>query len=129
MMTIARSIATIAFVVTTSCDRGAHPLSDVREKLTKAQQNQARTDLDTLRDAVLFYKMNHNALPPTLDVLVEPDPKNADAPYIESESIPFDPWEKPYRFEVNDKGFRIYSLGADGAEGGEGEAADIEVAR
>ena len=36
-----------------------------------------------------------------------------------------DPWGSPYVYVAEERGFELYSLGADGAEGGEGASADI----
>ncbi len=42
--------------------------------------------------------------------------------------LPTDPWGRPYQYRVpgiDGKPFDVYSLGADGQPGGEGENADI----
>lgn len=48
-------------------------------------------------------------------------------PYLRGNSIPQDPWNRAYLYrspgERNE--IDIYSLGADGAQGGEGENADV----
>lgn len=47
-------------------------------------------------------------------------------PYLDDGALPLDPWGNAYRYALVDTGRpRITSLGADGREGGEGEAADI----
>ncbi len=39
-----------------------------------------------------------------------------------------DPWKRIYRYELKEDGsYDVYSLGADGAEGGEGKNADIHL--
>lgn len=48
-------------------------------------------------------------------------------PYLD-EAVPLDPWGNPYQYQVpGDDGrpFGIYSFGADGRAGGEGNDADI----
>lgn len=50
-------------------------------------------------------------------------------PYLE-DSVPPDPWGNPYQYVVpgpNGKPFLIYSFGADGVAGGEGNNADIGI--
>lgn len=50
-------------------------------------------------------------------------------PYMGDE-IPMDPWGNPYQYGVpgaNGKPFALYSLGADGKRGGEGNDADIGI--
>ena len=48
-------------------------------------------------------------------------------PYLTDASALTDPWGKPYRYRVPGKHGEIdvYSLGADGAEGGSGEDKDV----
>jgi general secretion pathway protein G len=45
--------------------------------------------------------------------------------YIEGGEVPNDPWDNPFEYESDGKTFNIWSLGADGMEGGEGADADI----
>ena len=48
-------------------------------------------------------------------------------PYLEGE-VPLDPWGNPYRYSPASSAthpFTLYSLGADGAPGGEGQDADV----
>ncbi len=50
-------------------------------------------------------------------------------PYLD-DALPLDPWGNPYQYAVpgeNGHGFALYSLGADGRRGGEGDAKDIGV--
>lgn len=48
-------------------------------------------------------------------------------PYLRESSVPLDPWGNPYhyRFPGRDGRYELFSLGADNAEGGDGENADI----
>lgn len=41
------------------------------------------------------------------------------------EAVPTDPWGQPYVYQFNEQRTGVVSFGADGAPGGEGEAADI----
>jgi general secretion pathway protein G len=49
-----------------------------------------------------------------------------DGPYL-SKDVPPDPWGKPYVYNFpGERGdYDLYSLGADGQEGGDGENADV----
>lgn len=51
---------------------------------------------------------------------------NWDGPYLKKD-VPMDPWGHAYvyRFPGQHGDFDLYSLGADGQEGGEGENADV----
>lgn len=46
-------------------------------------------------------------------------------PYLKGAGVPADPWGHAYRYSAVNGAVEILSLGADGAPGGEGEAADI----
>lgn len=50
-------------------------------------------------------------------------------PYLD-EAVPLDPWSHPYQYALQGRDgqpFALYSFGADGQPGGEGDAADIGV--
>ncbi len=50
-------------------------------------------------------------------------------PYLD-EALPQDPWGQPYQYAVpgaNGQPFALYSLGADGKRGGEGNDADVGI--
>ena len=47
-------------------------------------------------------------------------------PYLQDGVTPVDPWGAPYRYSFSTDGrVSVTSLGSDGAEGGEGDAADL----
>lgn len=94
----------------------------------------ARHDLGALMQALKLYRLDNRRYPATeqgLQALVArptqaPVPDNWKAGgYVEK--LPLDPWGKPYQY-LN-PGLRgeidVFSLGADGAPGGEGLDADI----
>jgi general secretion pathway protein G len=98
-------------------------------RVVKAQQ-----DIKALENALKLYKLDNLSYPSTdqgLEALVKkpdgnPKPRNYN-PKGYLESLPTDPWGNAYLYlnpgehgEVD-----IYSLGADGAEGGEGYNADV----
>ena len=50
-------------------------------------------------------------------------------PYLD-DAVPLDPWTLPYQYSLpgaDSQPFALYSLGADGKRGGEGDAKDIGV--
>lgn len=60
--------------------------------------------------------------PPGLDASLYPSKG-----FISKKHI-LDPWKKVYRYQILDDGnYDVYSLGADGAEGGEGVNSDIHL--
>lgn len=98
----------------------------------QARVTAAQSDLRNLSNALDIYRLDNFQYPSTdqgLEALVEepsgfPEPKNYNPEgYIKN--LPTDPWGSPYVYERTPGGFRLMSLGADGAEGGEGLNADI----
>ncbi len=100
-----------------------------------AKRTKAQADIGALTSAMDLYKLHNGHYPSTdqgLDALVtrpsgQPDAQNwKQGGYLRS-GLPKDPWGRDYLF-LN-PGFRsaidIYTLGADGLEGGEAENADI----
>ncbi|MHB0776775.1 type II secretion system major pseudopilin GspG [Halomonas sp. WWR20] len=99
-----------------------------------AMQQKARADLSTLEQALDMYRMDNYRYPSTRQGLLalveapsqEPLPKNyREEGYIRR--LPSDPWgnEYQYRSPGENGSVDIFSLGADGAPGGEGPDADI----
>jgi general secretion pathway protein G len=100
-----------------------------RARLTKAQ-----ADVRTLEASLNLYKLDNFQYPTTeqgLRALVErptlpPDARNwRSGGYVTS--LPLDPWGNPYQYLNPGRrgGFDVFSLGADGKLGGEGENAEI----
>ncbi|ENM5853095.1 type II secretion system major pseudopilin GspG [Vibrio mimicus] len=99
----------------------------------KADQQKAVTDIVALENALDMYKLDNSVYPTTdqgLDALVNkpnnPELRNyRDGGYIKR--LPKDPWGNDYQYlSPGDKGtIDVFTLGADGQEGGEGPSADI----
>lgn len=99
----------------------------------KADQQRAITDIVALENALDMYKLDNSVYPTTdqgLDALVtkpsSPEPRNyRDGGYIRR--LPSDPWGNEYQYlSPGDQGnVDVFTLGADGQEGGEGANADI----
>ena len=100
----------------------------------KADQQKVVTDLVALENSLDMYKLDNSVYPSTeqgLQALVSkpagtPEPRNyRNGGYIKR--LPQDPWGNEYQYlRPGEQGeIDIYSLGADGQEGGEGTAADI----
>ena len=91
----------------------------------RAMITKARADIATLSQAMEMYRLETMRYPPSLQALAQPRPGGGGS-FIRS--LPNDPWSRPYQLAVpgQDGGpFDIFSLGADGAPGGEGENEDI----
>ncbi|RJX72440.1 type II secretion system protein GspG [Vibrio sinensis] len=99
----------------------------------RADQQKAITDIVALENALDMYKIDNHIYPTTdqgLEALVNkptnPEPKNyRDGGYIKR--LPNDPWGNEYQYlSPGDKSsVDIFTLGADGQEGGEGASVDI----
>jgi general secretion pathway protein G len=107
---------------------------NVLDNQDKAMVQKARADLSSLEQALEMYRLDNFNYPTTeqgLDALVEkptlaPEPKNyRENGYIRR--LPSDPWGNDYQYRQPGEQGRvdIYSLGADGREGGEDLNADI----
>lgn len=91
----------------------------------------ARQDIGALMQALKLYRLDNGRYPTSqqgLKALVTPPQAGglgATNPYIER--LPNDPWGHPYQYQNPGKHGEIdvFSLGADGAEGGEAGNADI----
>lgn len=95
----------------------------------------ADTQVRMLRGAVETFRLEVGRLPTVeegLDVLRKPPAdERAKArwrgPYLDEE-LPADPWGNPYVYSMPGRDampFALYSLGADGKRGGEGNDADV----
>ena len=99
-----------------------------------ARVQAAQTDLRTLSAALDVYRLDNYRYPSSdqgLEALVQrpsgsPEAKNWN-PSGYLKKLPLDPWGAAYLYENGDGRIELTSLGADGAEGGEGNAADIRL--
>ena len=96
----------------------------------KATIQKAKTDISTLSQALELYKLDMNTYPEQLEYLTTPPSGENDERYQQGGYIKFlprDPWNKDYlsAYPGENGPYDIWSLGADGQEGGEGVNADI----
>lgn len=88
----------------------------------RAAVTKAKADLATLEQGVEMYRLT-NMRYPTADEGLQ-----ALVGGGQVRRLPDDPWGNPYRYAAPGRSgqpFEIFSLGADGREGGEGSDADI----
>ena len=105
---------------------------NVLDRADDARVTAARTDISNIMQSLKLYKLDNQRFPTAeqgLQALVakptaSPVPANWRA-YMDK--LPNDPWGQPYKYlnpglkgEVD-----VFSLGADGKEGGEGKDADL----
>ena len=107
---------------------------NVLQNQDRAMVEKARADIAVLEQSLDMYKLDNHVYPTTdqgLMALVKvpqtgPQPKNYRSNgYIKR--LPDDPWGNPYQYiQPGEHGpYDLYSLGADGEEGGEELASDI----
>ncbi|MEP6505579.1 MAG: type II secretion system major pseudopilin GspG [Betaproteobacteria bacterium] len=106
--------------------------ANVLPRIGQAKVTAAKTDITTITNQLKIYKLDNGRYPTTdqgLQALVA-KPTSGPIPgawkgYLEK--LPDDPWQKPYQYanpgvhgEID-----VFSFGADGQPGGEGDDADI----
>ena len=92
----------------------------------------ARADISVLEQAIETYRLDNLAFPDDLQALVaapaglaRPE-RYREGGYVRR--LPEDPWGQPYQYRRPSRHggqFDVFSLGADGREGGEGNDADL----
>ena len=88
-----------------------------------AIQNANKLKMDQVVSAIKLYQLTYSSLPPSLDALVHGSSETGSGfiPMLDDDSIT-DTYGHKYQYSVQDNGraFILKSLGADGAEGGDG---------
>ncbi len=100
-------------------------------QLGKSEVNASQAQIDAIETALDIYRLDMGRYPnqeQNLNALLQA-PENANrwqGPYVEK-SIPADPWGQPYvyKFPGERSEFELFSYGADGQLGGDGNNADI----
>ena len=106
----------------------------VLNRADEARVQKAQADFKAIETSLKIYRLDNYVYPTTeqgLEALVEastldPEPRNFKAGGYLAE-LPLDAWGRPYIYlSPGEHGeMDIYSLGADGLSGGEGQNADI----
>jgi general secretion pathway protein G len=97
-----------------------------------AKTDSAKIQIERLSGVLDLYRLQVGRYPSDdvgLDALMEQpaDAPNWDGPYLKKADALNDPWSRPYlyRFPGEHGDYDLYTLGADGQEGGEGEDRDL----
>jgi general secretion pathway protein G len=92
----------------------------------------ARLQIDGFAAALDLYYLDNGAYPTSaegLAALVQKPASTAkwNGPYLKINTVPSDPWGRPYAYSAPGQhgAFDIVSLGADGQNGGAGDARDL----
>ncbi|RCS54328.1 type II secretion system protein GspG [Bremerella cremea] len=83
--------------------------------------NAAKSQVGLIDNAVQVYQLDMNKPPATLENLISQpsDDKNGKwkGPYWEKDTMPIDPWDNEYQYEVTGATYKVWSMGPDGASG------------
>jgi general secretion pathway protein G len=102
--------------------------------LSESKVKAAKIQMQSFASALDLFNLDAGRYPSSsegLDALVHRSSGVAawNGPYLKGGNVPMDPWGHPYIYRAPGEhgAFDIVSLGADGAEGGSGVAADISL--
>ena len=105
----------------------------VIDYLSRAKSDVARLQLENIATALDLYRLDVGGYPSQEQGLrslgIEPaGVKRWSGPYLKDKTVPLDPWDRAYLYVIpgiHDGSYDLSSLGSDGVEGGDEEAADI----
>ncbi|MEM8498355.1 MAG: type II secretion system major pseudopilin GspG [Pseudomonadota bacterium] len=109
---------------------------NVLGRVDEARITAAAADVNMLSQSLELYRLDNHSYPTTdqgLTALVQkptgtPAAKNWNTQgYVSGKSLPKDPWGNDYQYlsPGADAAYDVYSLGADGKQGGDGYNADV----
>jgi general secretion pathway protein G len=91
-----------------------------------ARRDAALSQIASLSSALDAHRLDVGRYPDSLEGLVR-NTSGRDAwngPYLRG-NVPMDPWGNPYQYSSDGRNFELYSFGADGRPGGEGNDAEV----
>jgi general secretion pathway protein G len=102
----------------------------VFNQVGKAERTRVAQDIRAIESALKFYRLDNFRYPSQaqgLEALVTApsDVDNWNGPYLET--LPMDPWKRPYRYanpSTHSKQIDVFTLGLDNLQGGEGSDKD-----
>jgi general secretion pathway protein G len=99
-------------------------------KFAGTQRDAALTQIRMLEQALDSHRLDTFKYPDSLEGLVKNTVNKPtwNGPYLKQPMIPKDPWGNDYQYKKpgrDGRDYDLFSFGADGQEGGEGENADI----
>lgn len=104
----------------------------VMKHMVEAKIKAAKVQIEDLAQTLDMYKLDVGGYPSSdqgLEALISaPDgAQRWNGPYLRKSKVPLDPWNNEYKYaSPGEHGkFDLYSMGADGKEGGEGEDQDL----
>jgi general secretion pathway protein G len=102
------------------------------KQFSGAKQKLVCTQMAQIGEALDSFKLDNGVIPTTDEglqaLIANPDEDkypNYNGPYFRKGRMPKDSWKRAFEYINTGEDFDIISLGADGKEGGDGEAKDI----
>ena len=98
--------------------------------LSGARSDTAGLQMQLIGSALDHYRLDNGRYPTEQEglqalVAAPADARRWNGPYLQGGEVPLDPWERAYVYSGDGASFILSTLGADGAEGGDGENQDI----
>lgn len=100
--------------------------------LSRARTDAARVQLESLAGVLDFYRLDVGSYPSEAEGLAAllaapPDASGWSGPYLQRREQLLDPWSRPFHYRMPGAhgAYDLFSLGADGREGGSGENRDV----
>jgi len=118
-------LAILGLLIGIAVTRLLNNLSHAREQTAHIQIQQLGAILDMYKLELKHYPNQQQGLQALIEAPAD-EPKWT-GPYLKNKEALIDPWGQPYvyKFPGTHGDYDLYSLGADGREGGNGENADI----
>jgi general secretion pathway protein G len=101
------------------------------DRLGRGKAEIAKLQIDQLEGALGLFRFDVGRYPSTAEgmaaLIDNPGIENWAGPYLDKRTLPKDPWGREYQYRAPGQygDFDLYSLGADGMEGGEEDSADV----
>lgn len=98
-------------------------------KFGQSQRQAASAQISMIEQALDAHRLATGKYPKTLEGLISNTGNSPawDGPYLKK-GLPKDPWGRDYQYKMpgnDNRDYDLFSFGLDGAQGGEGENADI----
>jgi general secretion pathway protein G len=99
-------------------------------RVGESKSNAAKAQIEIFNQALELFRLDTGRYPSTAEglnaLVVNPGIENWNGPYLKK-AIPNDPWKRPYNYQSPGAhgDYDLYSYGADGSPGGEGENKDL----
>ncbi len=102
----------------------------VLKYLGGARSDTAGLQMENIASALDLYRLDNGRYPTGQEglralIAAPADARRWDGPYLRGDAVPRDPWDRAYVYAGDGAGYSLSTLGADGAEGGDGENRDI----